>query len=56
MRVCDACRKPIDDTEDYVELVGPEGQHHFHNTATVACWSQVRDAITQAVSEIRQQS
>lgn len=43
MRVCDACKKPVDQADEFVEVVGPAGQRHYHDDAI--CWPTVRAAI-----------
>lgn len=52
-RVCDACRKPIDADDMYVEVVVPEGQRHFHDDGV--CWTTIKAALAQGIQAARDQ-
>lgn len=50
-RVCDACRKPIDPDDAFVEVAIPDGQRHFHDDGV--CWAAVKAGIQQAIQQVR---
>jgi len=51
MRVCDACSLTIDDSAVFAEVVGPEGQRHYHDDGI--CWTKVQAGLAAGEAEAR---